>query len=1055
MSNNGQPYHSSIYRLAIIPLLLLSFLTNQATAQQAQRYYRFQWHKYNWRVIHKKDFHVYFTEGADSLGAYITHKTPDVLDALKKSMQKDASKPPNIIIYPSTDQQYESNIGSYDLQQYTLPTFVAKGNRVVLAYNGSYADLEQQLKEALARSIWEDQLNNGLADQAQGISSTTTQTTKATPKSEPIPTWFQEGAIRYFANGWPIKQEDQLRLSFEKNSFTSWQQVLNYEPRLGGQAFCYYLTERYQKQAIAQIFFQLKKKPSLQRVARIITKHTLDTLYSQCFAYYNKRFQPNKEQAITIQKQTTTIPHKKGIIGNIIINSQRDYIAYTTTSYNKRTVYIYDTKSKTTNKISIYVLPPWIDDHSRDMYPILQWHSNDHDIYVVQPIKGKITIKRYSTTGVLQETTKLYGVDGITSLQPLSDREFLLTAYRKGQSDIVGYNDNKERYTPYTSDTYDDGSPILDKKTSDLYFISDRPNERKEKVFQIGVGYKKDTLWQGIYKIKGKELAPIAIDTIPYKQWDKLDQINDNRLLATNTATGIERFEVLNYFNTTKKTQLNQYEPYQYDPISQQITFNRIDKDSIYLTTENIDDWISTNRTTDTSSTWLNDYYKRLAEQAREDSILKRAKDTTHSILEDIFKPKQKDDKADKKKKHGINGKDSTGMLQMQHPDKSEPYVLQLQSAYFTAQVNNDYFMNRYQPYLNNQGVFQFPQLGAMAQGGFTDLLENHHFTIAYRIPSATEGSTFFARYENTARKVDWGVSYFRDVTTLQPPDTTWVDENGNPYPKNAKVKTHYYEVFLTDPLTYDCSIGIDEGIRKDRTVFLATDKYSLDFAPIQSLWSTTTFSFKLNKEQPTIPYLFKGFKMDAYVDVFKGFTQQEAALFGSTINMSYSLPVYKYITLVTQLHAGYSQGDEKVLYNLGGEDNNVTPRVDTAVHFSQSAPYAFQTLVTPFRGYYQNSLYGNQYTLFNADLYFPIFKTLIPIQTPLPSINNLQLGIFSDAATAKETWNTGIPNNSKWLMAYGLSARTTLAGYPLRVDIAWPGSLNKQPVVYFTLNLQ
>ena len=128
--------------------------------------------------------------------------------------------------------------------------------------------------------------------------------------------------------------------------------------------------------------------------------------------------------------------------------------------------------------------------------------------------------------------------------------------------------------------------------------------------------------------------------------------------------------------------------------------------------------------------------------------------------------------------------------------------------------------------------------------------------------------------------------------------------------------------------------------------------------------------------------------------------------------------------------------------------------KVDTSKHHSQIAPYAFQTLITPFRGYYQNSLYGNEYALFNADVYFPLFQTLIPITTPLPSINNLQLGIFTDHSTAKETWNT-VTTNSNWLSSFGLSARTTLAGYPIRIDVAWPGSLSKEPVWYFSLNVK
>ncbi len=437
-----------------------------------------------------------------------------------------------------------------------------------------------------------------------------------------------------------------------------------------------------------------------------------------------------------------------------------------------------------------------------------------------------------------------------------------------------------------------------------------------------------------------------------------------------------------------------------------------------------------------------------LAAHAKEDSLLRRGKDTAHYFLDDVFSSKNFED-ASKSKKKGRKGKSKF------YGDANvEPYVLQLHSAYFTAQVNNDYFINRYQPYLNYQGEFKFPEVGGITRGGFTDLLENHHFTIAYKLPAANEGSDFFVRYENAQKKVDWGLSYFRKVETLKPDDKrNWVDENGNKYPGNAKGKTHNYELFLEYPLSYNSYLGFQQALRQDKTIFLATDKYSLDFLPIQSAWAITTMSYHLDKLKKTIPGLFKGYEAEAQIDLFKGFSQSEVFGFGSNIKFCYHLPMYKLITLVTQLQTGYSGGDAKVLYNMGGTDNNVTPQTDTSVHFAQNAPYAFQTLVTPFRGYYQNSLYGTQFFLANLDLYFPIFQTMIPIETPLPLINSLQLGAFTDIGTAKEKWY-GYAPQGKWLQSYGISARTTLAGYPLRFDLAWPCTFSKKPVWYLSLKL-
>ena len=1041
-----KPFHIP-YVLRLLCILLL-VCTQQLKAQDDPRYNRFQWHKYHWKAYHSKTFNIYFpANAADSLYRFLVKETPEAIEHIKKTTIKDVPKDLNIIIYPSVDQLYETNIGGFETTQFTFPTFVFKGTRIVLAYNGSYTTLKQQLRESLARALWESEMKDGGKEDTKGASSA--KNTKSPSKGDSIPFWFKEGTIRYFAHGWTVDAEDKLRNSFEQNNFTSWQQVLSYEPRLGGQAFCYFLAQNYYPKAVAQTFFQLKKKKSLPRGIRLITKHSLDSLYTQCFNYYNKRFR--KSQTTDAEpKEHLAIPHKKGTIWNVLINPDKNLIAYTLLAKGKRTVYIYDVKNNKTQKIASYNLPPWIDDHSADQYPLLAWYKDGKQLYIAKPRKGKMFIRRYTSDGKLQETTTLYGVDGITSLQPLSDREFLLSAYRRGQSDVVSYNDNHDKYTPYTDDEYDDSNPLFTGNKNEVLFVSDRPKEYQERrIYLIGVGYKKDTLWQGIYTVNGKELKPIIIDTLNYVKWDKPVLLQNNQVLVTSTKYGTERNVLLNYINENT-TNLGEYHPFQYLKKSDQISFYKTDKDSIYTTQQPMHEWIKENKSkpSDTSSAWLKDYKEILARQAKEDSLLKHGKDTIHYIMDDVFssKKEKKKEKNDKKEKRKAK---ATG------DGEVKPYVLQLHSAYFSAQVNNDYLENRYQPYLNNMGQFNFPAISGMAEGGFTDLLENHHFTIAYALPAATQGSTFFVRYENTERKLDWGLSYFRQVAALQPnSDSNWVDQNGNKYPTDAKVRTHYYECFIKDPITYDCSIGINTGIRQDETIFLATDKYSLDFAPIKSAWSITTVSFKLNKLHPTIPYLYKGYKMDYSVNLFKGFNQQEAFVFGTGVNLAYHLPIYKYITLVSQLHAGYSGGDQRILYILGGVDNNVTPRVDSSVHFSQYAPYAFQTLVTPFRGYYQNSLYGNQYTLMNEDLYFPIFQTLIPIETPLQFINNIQLGLLSDIATAQETWNSNTIND-KLLWSYGFSARSVLAGYPLRFDIAWPGTFSKKPVWYFSLNLQ
>lgn len=939
-------------------------------------------------------------------------------------------KAPNIIIYPSPDQRYESNTGLYEQDLHALPTFIAKGNRIVLNYNGDYNRLKDQLSEGIARAIWEAQVKESLSDQAKGAAI-----------KQDIPFWFKEGAIRYFAHKWPLQAEDALRRSFEQNHFQNWEQVITYQPRLSGQAFCYYLAESNYPFAPTQLWQQLKKK-NLYRSARLVTKKSLDSLYIYCFRYYEQRF---AGQPDTISKDSTAIPKKKGIIQNLHISPNQEYIAYTSSYHNRRTVYIYNTKTATTKKAASYALPPWLSDQSTDPYPILQW-QDDRTLDVLMPHKGKIAIKWYRTSGSYQGKELLRGLDGASSFSITGSNRYLLNAYRKAQSDIVTYDADHMQYLPHTSDSYEDAAPAQDIRQSErIWFTSLRPDTIKATNGKDSMIYK-----QGIYTVTDKAIDPFLLaDSNAYSRWEKPLSLPGNRLLVTNTNTGTERYILVeNTSQPTAYTTLGHYRPVQYLPATDQVATWQTSKKEIQLTKQPLNQWIANNRSTDSTSPWLQDYRKRRAAEAKIDSILKATQDEEPSFLEQVLLPKNAKELARRREDSIINSL-------AYHPKKVKPYVLQLHSTYFSARVNNDYFINRYQPYKAYQGQFKFPEISGMVQGGFTDLLENHHLNLAFRLPVSSEGSDFFVKYENTARKWDWSFTYFRKVEQLKPDaKRDWKDANGRQYPNLAKVKTHYYEVAAKYPLSYYLSVGITEAIRQDRTIFLATEKYSLTFEDIKSAWSITTLSVNWNKLQPTIPLLYRGFKARAAVDVFKGFSLGDETVAGNTIQLQYQQPLYRYITLAAQASAGYSAGQGRILYNLGQVDNTITPRTDSNVHFAQDAPYAFQTLATPFRGYLQNTLYGDRYLLLNADVYFPIFQTLVPIETPLQAVNLLQLGLFTDAATAKEGWKEAAVQKG-WLWSYGMSARTMLAGYPIRFDIAWPGTFNKKPVWYLSLSLK
>jgi hypothetical protein len=144
----------------------------------------------------------------------------------------------------------------------------------------------------------------------------------------------------------------------------------------------------------------------------------------------------------------------------------------------------------------------------------------------------------------------------------------------------------------------------------------------------------------------------------------------------------------------------------------------------------------------------------------------------------------------------------------------------------------------------------------------------------------------------------------------------------------------------------------------------------------------------------------------------------------------------------------------------MGGVDNWLIPRFDQSVNIATDKGYAYQTIVTPMRGFYQNIRNGNSYAIINSELRVPIFRYLF--NRPLRSdfINNFQVVGFGDIGTAWTGTNPYDPDNSlnttvvsstgnpitvvltthkePIVGGYGFGLRSRIWGYFIRVDWAW-----------------
>src|SRR5690606_17957116 len=109
-------------------------------------------------------------------------------------------------------------------------------------------------------------------------------------------------------------------------------------------------------------------------------------------------------------------------------------------------------------------------------------------------------------------------------------------------------------------------------------------------------------------------------------------------------------------------------------------------------------------------------------------------------------------------------------------------------------------------------------------------------------------------------------------------------------------------------------------------------------------------------------PLTRSGWSLEGTVDgMVSGMKKESSILYSLQLDARHYGKLPWDVVMETAFRAGISRGrNGMVLYNFGGVDGNLAPLKDDSKIFSQDAPYVMQTLITPFRGYPQNSMYGS-----------------------------------------------------------------------------------------------
>lgn len=408
---------------------------------------------------------------------------------------------------------------------------------------------------------------------------------------------------------------------------------------------------------------------------------------------------------------------------------------------------------------------------------------------------------------------------------------------------------------------------------------------------------------------------------------------------------------------------------------------------------------------------------------------------------------------------------------------------------YGSAGFNTGVLINRYQAYQGGSGPIMLNSgtpLSGLIRLGTTELLEDVRITGGFKISTNLKDNEWFMSYQNLKRRIDWGATYYRNVQ--QSPYQAFDTAGSFLGYLDGRSFTNLYQVNVSYPFDATKSIRLSTGIRSDKSVPLAFDSISNSFESQKNLYSVTHLEYVYDNALNPAMNIWNGLRYKIYFDYNRQINKVRFAEGPSTFNLGfdarYYYPILKNFIWAGRVAGDFSWGTQKLIYYLGGVDgwlmfgqntkNGKDRYFNTANPPANDQNYAFQSLAVNMRGFIQNVANGNNAVVINSEFRLPIVSTFFNRTINNSFLNNFQIIQFIDLGTAWNGAYSGIkrpiaiygqvPLQVKikaggigpFAGGYGFGARSTLLGYFLKFDAAWPMNVffKGKPVMYFSLGL-
>ncbi|MBK6346784.1 MAG: PD40 domain-containing protein [Bacteroidales bacterium] len=1051
---------------------------------------RVQYGDFLWTYYRFNDFDTYFYLNGKELAIYTARYAKEILPELEQVYETRITDKVQFVIFNSLTDLRQSNIGLVSEQQYNIGGIThIIANKVFIYFDGNYNNFEKQIRAGMARVLIDQSIYGG---------SLGRQITNATLMN--MPPWFIDGLVSYISEEWSTEIDNYVRDGIVTGRYRKFNHLTGEDAMYAGHSIWKYIADKYGKQTIPNIIYLSRISRNVETgflyVLNISFRNLVKEWYDACREQYNNSDAGRSLPSISaVQKKV----RKEVVYDRVRINGDGRNIAWISNQSGQVKVWLYDIRKKKAR--CIYRQGQRLNEKVDYTYPLMEFHPGNRILAIITEKKGEIRFYQYNLETRKRTWQFIYGYQKILDFSYSADgRNLVMSAIRKGQSDIYVFNVASSSSEQITKDVYNDLNPVFVRNNTQVVFSSNRPTDtlaEDPKLDRPGLPSNHD-LFVFDYSGKGKTLrritnTPNANESQPIEfKPGFLSYLSDengiqNRFLARfdSVITHVDTAAHYRYF--TRSFPMTNYArnvvshdaSWQTGKIAEIIHAGQ--RRSIYLydqpsTADVLVEQPPPTRYMEQKMLAISNVKPSgVDKNSKQEEKVLRKKFVNVYVGEPVVPEKdsalnlqQYDISQGESIKSGVRSVNQSGVFKDGFViPKQRNYNVEYSVNELVSQLDFTFLSSSYQPFSGGYGpIFLTPGLNAFFKVGLSDLLEDYRIVAGVRLDFNLVNNEYVISIANLKNRLDREIFFHRQSI-----------EQTSLY-SIVRFRIHELHYILKYPFNPLLSLKGTFALRKDRAVYMSTDQYNLRQPDINRYWASVKGELTYDATRPLGLNLYDGMRMklfgEYYYQIDGDMKNTNMSVLG--FDVRHYLPIHRNFIWANRFATSTSFGKSKLIYYMGGVDTWLTPKFTTEAPIDYTQNYAYQTLATNMRGFYQNVRNGNSFAVINSELRFPIFSYLA--NRPLRSdfINNFQIVAFGDLGTAWTGLTPYSDDNALFTRVIrkggllitvreqrqplvgglGFGARARLLGYYLRADYAWgiEDMVVNKPVFYISLSL-